>query len=371
MVQSANFIFFAECEVDLLKNTNGAPEADVRLRYFLIFNLLLLAPADLQHSLFEQIKSLIPAHVSLVEEISDVLCISTDSAYRRIRGEKPISLEEVQKLASRFQFSLDQFLHLQTDAFIFSGNLASAGTFNFENWLANVLQQMQYIAGFKEVHTYHLTKDIPFYASFHFPELGAFKSFFWRKSILHYDEMRGQKFSLAKTEPQHLDTGKKIIAAYNQFPTVEIWNIENINSTIRQIEFYKETKVFEQTEDIQCLYDKIGLLLNHFERQAELGVKLEVNGEPKPGAGAYTMLVNEVALGDNTFHAVLDGKMITFLNHSIINYIFTKDERFTLYIQDMIENVIRKSTQISNTNEKDRSRFFTRLRDKLKLSARL
>jgi hypothetical protein len=183
--------------------------------------------------------------------------------------------------------------------------------------------------------------------------------------------MRGRKFSLANINANHVEMGKKIVAAYNRFPTTEIWNIESINSTIRQIEFYKEMKVFEHAEDIQCLYDKIGVLLNHFERQAELGLKLDLNGEPAAGAGTYTMVVNEVALGDNTFHASLDNKRITFLNHSVINYIITKDERFTLYIQDMIENVIRKSTQVSSTNEKDRARFFTRLRDRLKLSARL
>jgi hypothetical protein len=130
-------------------------------------------------------------------------------------------------------------------------------------------------------------------------------------------------------------------------------------------------KAFENPADIQCLYDKIGILLNHVERQAELGVKLNLDAEPAPGASAYSMLVNEVALGDNTFHAVLDGKRITFLNHSVINYIITRDERFTGYIQDMLENVIRKSTQVSSTNEKDRAQFFTRLRDRLKLSARL
>jgi hypothetical protein len=330
-----------------------------------------MAPADLQQNLFDQLKSLLPPHLSLVDEISNVLSISTDSAYRRIRGEKPISLEEVQKLASRFKFSLDQFLHLQTDAFIFSGNLATSGTFNFESWMENVLLQMEYMASFKNAQTYHLNKDIPFYSSFHIPELGAFKSFFWRKSILHYEDMRSKKFSLARIEEKHVALGKKIIAAYNRFPTTEIWNVESINSTIRQIEFYKDMKAFENPADIQCLYDKIGILLNHVERQAELGVKLDLDGDPAPGAGAYAMLVNEVALGDNTFHAVLDGKRVTFLNHSVINYIITRDERFTSYIQDMLENVIRKSTQVSSTNEKDRAQYITRLQYRLKQSARL
>ncbi|RYZ26564.1 MAG: hypothetical protein EOP49_43290 [Sphingobacteriales bacterium] len=330
-----------------------------------------MATADLQQSFFKHIKSVLPAHVSLVDQVADLLSISNDSAYRRIRGEKQISLEEVQKLSEHYKLSIDQFLHLQSDSFIFSGNLASAGAYNFESWFRNVLQQMQYVNSFEEKHTYHLTKDIPFYATFHIPELGAFKSFFWRKSILHYDAMKAAKFSLDEIDATHIEMGRKVVEVYNRFPTTEIWNVESINSTIRQIEFYRETEVFSRPQDIQTLYDKVGELLNHFEKQAERGVKLDINGNQQADAGAYTMLVNEVALGDNTFHAVLDGQRMTFLNHSVINYIITKDERFTAYIQDMIENLMRKSTQISSTNEKDRTRFFNRLRDKIKLSARL
>ena len=70
---------------------------------------------------FQQIKSLLPPHLSVVDEIAKVLDISTDSAYRRIRGEKPITFDDIQKLSSRYKISIDRFLHLQTNGFIFYG----------------------------------------------------------------------------------------------------------------------------------------------------------------------------------------------------------------------------------------------------------
>ncbi|MBL0273351.1 MAG: hypothetical protein IPQ06_09855 [Chitinophagaceae bacterium] len=75
-----------------------------------------MEPTGIQVALFLHIKTLLPEHVALVDTIADILDISNDSAYRRIRGEKPISLEEMQKLAVQYKISLDQFMNLQSDA---------------------------------------------------------------------------------------------------------------------------------------------------------------------------------------------------------------------------------------------------------------
>ena len=48
---------------------------------------------------FNHIKTKIPPYLSFVDEVAEDLSISNDSAYRRIRGEKPLSLEEAQVLS--------------------------------------------------------------------------------------------------------------------------------------------------------------------------------------------------------------------------------------------------------------------------------
>ena len=62
---------------------------------------------------------------------------------------------------------------------------------------------------------------------------------------------------------------------------------------------------------------------------------------------------------------------MTFLNHSVINYISTRDVQFNTHMHDAIQNLIRKSTQMSGVGEKERTRFFNRIRDKIKQAARL
>ena len=68
-----------------------------------------------QQIFFQHIKTVLPAHLSLADEVAELLNISNDSAYRRIRGEKPIALEEIKKLCIHFKISLDQFMHLNSE----------------------------------------------------------------------------------------------------------------------------------------------------------------------------------------------------------------------------------------------------------------
>ena len=323
-----------------------------------------------QQLLFQHIKSILPSHLSLIDEVADILNISNDSVYRRVRGEKPITLDEVAKLASHYKLSLDQFLHLQTDSFIFTGRLANESVHIFESWMQETLKQVSYINSFSHKHMYYLAKDLPLMQQFLVPELTAFKSFFWRKSILHYDEMKGAKFSLKTINEEHIVLGNKIIEMYNQVPSTEIWHIESINSTIRQIEFYRESHVFEREDDIKLLYDSVLKLINHLELQAEAGLKFRIGEKPKTNSAAYNLFNNELVLGDNTVLAELDEMKITFLNHSVINYVSTRDIEFNAHMQDAIKNLIKKSTQLSQVGEKERSRFFNRIRDKIKAAAR-
>lgn len=320
---------------------------------------------------FQHIKSVLPPHISFVDEVAGVLDISNDSAYRRIRGEKPISIDEMQKLANHFKVSIDQFLHIKSDSFIFSGELGIAGDYIFEKWMENVLRQLTLINSFKEKHLYYLAKDLPIMNQFMAPELLAFKSFLWRRSILHYENMKGQKFSLKELVPEHIELGKKIEQVYTQIPSTEIWNLESINSTIRQIEFYREANMFESEEDVKKIYQAVLKVVNHLEHQAETGSKFIMGNTPVSSSAAYNLLWNDLVLGDNTVLFEMDGRRVTILNHSVINFISTTDERFNAYMFDMLQNLVKRSTQLSRVGEKDRYRFFNRIRDKMKLAARL
>jgi BetR domain len=325
---------------------------------------------NIQNRFFQQLKTLLPPHVAMVDEVADLLAISNDSAYRRIRGEKPISLEEMQRLAVHYKISLDQFMHIKSDSFLFAGTLGNISGDPFEEWLSSIGRHFSLLTTFPGKHLYYLTRDVTFVEHFQLPELAAFKFFFWKKSIFQYEEMKKQKFSFDTLDPKIYEAGRKIYEDYCSVPTTEIWNIESINTTIRQIEFYREAEIFDSAATVRLLYAKVEEMINHLEKQAEYGCKFPIGKGPKTNAAAYNMFVNELILGDNSFLIVTDTFKVAYISHSILDYMVTHDEAFCNYRFASIQNLIKKSASISIAGEKERTRFFNRLRDKIRHAAK-
>ena len=316
--------------------------------------------------LFQHLRSILPPHMSMADEVADLLEISPDSAYRRIRGEKPITLEELEKVCVHYNISIDQFLRLKSTSFLFTGILPEDRERSFDEWLDNLLKQLMFMTSLGKKHIYWLLKDIPPISHFQIPELARFKFFLWTKSILHYDSMRGVKFDL---KDDRYDTyeqkSKKIFELFTNIPITEIWNLESINSSLRQIRFHSDAGSFRIKSDALLLFDKMYELINHFEQQAETGVRFPIGTKASASKVEYNMFVNELILGDNTTLFETDQLRVTFLNHSVLYFINTRDRKFNELMFENLQNLMQKSTMISKVGEKERATFFNRLRHEI------
>lgn len=319
----------------------------------------------LQQKLFQKIKLILPQQESMVTKVASLLEISTDSAYRRIRGEKEMTIEELRKLAVSFKFSLDELFHIQTDGFLFNGRITNSSDFTYEDWLQLCIQHTGIIQKFQPNHISYLAKEIPFFYYFLYPEIAAFKSYFFMKSILDYESYRKKRFSLTDDYSHFSANWKKLSDDFAAIPSTEIWSMENITSTIHQIEFYRDTE-FISVDDAQILFEKLIEIMNHVEKQAENGVKLSVTQNPSTSKVPYKMYMNELIMGDNMLIVQLGDTQLTYLNHSVINFITTRDTAFNDYMRVTFNNLTQKSTLLSGANEKDRVMFFNKVRSKLK-----
>lgn len=318
-----------------------------------------------QLALFGHIKAKLPAHLSLVEEVAELLNISNDSAYRRIRGEKQIGLDELQILCNKYKVSLDQLLQIQTNTVIFSGNKIDASTFNFNQYLQDVYNNLSFFTTLEQPHFYYNNKDIPIFHFMQFPELCAFKFFFWKRTIIGYPELSRQQFEGEEKDEKLMETARKIIQLYSQIHSTEIWNEESVHVTIRQIEFYRQSNVFANKHILLKVYLELEELLNHIELQAEAGRKFVYGKENKSAGGPFDIYINECLIGDNSIYVEGGERSFAFLNHNGLNFIGTQDESFCEYTIKTLQNIIRKSTHISVVGEKERSMFFNTLRAKI------
>ena len=223
-----------------------------------------------QEYLFQRIREKLPPGESLVDVVAGLLFISSDSAYRRIRGETGLVLEEAAILCEHFSISLDSLLGSGSNTITFQYKSLSNADYSFESYLSDILQNLKRAASGEIIY---LTKDIPLFYNFLYKPLFAFRYFFWMKSILQHPDFKKKKFSFDLL-PSHIEAlGNEIAEAYCKIPSIEIWNTECINSSISQVEYYRDADYFESAKDIILIYQSMATLLDHLKKQDEYGAK--------------------------------------------------------------------------------------------------
>ena len=205
---------------------------------------------ETQTFLFQKIKESIPAHISLVDEISDLLNISYDSSYRRIRGEKAISIKELYLLSKHFNISCDALFNIKSDTITFKHFPVVPPGYGVKAWLKTILQDIRKIQHTKNPSLFYAAKDPPLFHYFQFPEIGAFKIFFWEKTLFGFPQYKDRKFSLTYLDDEIRQIGEQILTTSIKIPTTEIWNEDTFNITFKQIEHYWISGLFERKEDI-------------------------------------------------------------------------------------------------------------------------
>jgi hypothetical protein len=322
---------------------------------------------DLQQHLFQLIKASLPAHISMADELTELLNLSHDSVYRRIRGEKPLALNELKHICEHYHISLDQVLQLQNDTVVFQAPEINHKIIPFWEMLKGMLQQLKYFNSFEKRQMLYLCKDLPLWHFYLFPEIGAFKTFFWVKTIQNLPDYGHKLFSLSEFPfADSFTIGQQIIKEYNQIPCVELWNLESINSTISQIKFYKDAGIFKNDSDIEIVIDSFDRTLDHLQHQAEEGVKFMPGDTDVSYRSPVQLYVNEVVIGSNTILVQLNERKLSFIPYNIFSYMLTRDVRFNESSFNVFNTLVSRSTLISGTGEKERNKFFRILRDRVK-----
>lgn len=320
---------------------------------------------ELQQQLFQSVKLKLPPEASMPDEIGRLLEISTDSAYRRLRGEKAITFEELYKIGKHYNISVDQLMNIGTDGFLFQGSLVNQKSHRFDSYLKSISDNLGYFSRFDKKEICFLSKDALIFHHFNTPELAAFKYHFWMRTLLFFPEFKNKQVSIEEYPEDLIAAGQKIIRLYNRIDSIEVWNIESWNGIFHQVEYYLSNGMFQSGKDALRVYDAIKKTIRHLEEQARLGYKFDVDDPQKTPLAKFSMFLNETVLLDNSMMIQLDGKKMVAILHTAINYMLSRDNEFCEHYYFYIQNMLQRSTQISKVSEKERTSFFRRIYERL------
>ena len=321
---------------------------------------------SIQESLFQLIKGSLPPNISFVHAISELLGISYDSVYRRVRGEKELTLEELKAICEAYNLSVDNLFNLKSHQISFQSMAIGEGGVSLEEWLQTLLTEIKKIHQCKQKEIIYAAKDIPIFYYFEFPEIAAFKFFFWQQVLIPSGGSVNQKLTLDVPEIL-FETGHQLLSYYIKVPVIEIWSEETISSVLRQIEYCFVAGFFARNEDVFKLCDVLETWLSHVQAQAEYGFQFMLGTPPEGIENSYKLFHNEVLVNDNTILVSMDGRKISYNTYNIINQLITTSPVFCDQIEKSLRILMQKSTMISGTSSKERHRFFNTLHEKVRM----
>jgi len=311
-----------------------------------------------QDSFLKKIEDIIPANSSLVVELSEVLNISQDSAYRRLRGSTQLTISEVSKLCKHFRISFDVFDDLDINNVTFSFLNIENKAVSFELYLKTMINDLGVIKSAKSSKITYACEDIPIFYNYKYPNLGSFKIFYWMEAILNKDSLERKKYSKTVIPENLKELGSKVFDLYLDTPSLEIWTDTTYLSVIKQIEFFWESGKFEKDQDVIDILDDLKQLLADIQLQANIGKKLFSNTSESGQRADFELYVSDIEIGNNCVLVDLGNTKSVYLGHMSFNTISTMNKKYCELTEQWLDNIIKKSNPISQVSEKIRYQYF-------------
>lgn len=309
----------------------------------------------LQAQFFEKLKDIIPPSITMVDELSEVLGLSKDSVYRRIRNETSLSLEEIVKLCKHYKVSFDLASEQESGNVTFFYELLNTIE-DFKKYLTAIRIDMDAIARSMPHLVTYTAIDIPIFHHFQFRELTAFKVFYWMRSIILDPSFKGQRFCVHDIDPEVIRLAKELYDSYVKVHSVEIWTAETVISQIDQIRYCWESGLFQTKEDALLICKQTEDELLKVQQQAEFGTK-DLTGN-KDYADNFKLYYSEIGIGNNCIMTEKGQMKAVYLSFHTLNKLFTTNQQFCQETERWLNNMIHKSILISEVSEKYRYQFF-------------
>jgi len=319
----------------------------------------------IQQKLLGLIHDQIPDKFSYVDELSELLHISSDSVYRRLRGETLLSITEIQELCLHFNISFDSVCGLENTGLVSFQYDPVKGADTFMNYLTSMRDVLKNLEKKGKAHITYAAIDIPILHNFRFPLVSFFKSFYWLKSISNFPGFHELKFSRKILKTEFVQLGQEISELYCKIPSTEIWTDLILNALLKQIDYYWESGEFNSREDALELLEEVEKEFDYMQASAEACSKNPGIKAPSGNPMNFQVYLCEIEISNNCILIQDDLNKTAYLSTHTFNKMVTSNLVFTEETQRWMDSLLAKSTLISGIGEKQRSMFFRNAQDKI------
>lgn len=298
----------------------------------------------------------VPSNISLAREISELLDVSLDSAYRRLRNDTEYTLSEAAKIANHFNLPLEALNNELHSVVSFKTNQLNNDVDSYRVYLEHMLTNVKRLTQFENAHIYFGAEDIPVYYHYSQEHLMKFKITYWLKSLMLVSDFQNRNFGDIDIPDEIVKTATEIFSCFSKINTTEIWTTETVKSTLKQIQFYWDAGFFNSLEDANLVVDDLHNCIHLVQKQAESAYKFSQSGTML--ASKYQLFISDVMIGTNSILAKTEHLSSSYISYSTFNFMSTSNIGFNAQNEQWMNNLMSRSTLISAVSEKQRNQFF-------------
>jgi len=307
----------------------------------------------LNQNLVTKILERIPQNVKPVNYIMDVLDLSTESIYRRMRSDICFTFAEAAKLASILDFSIDEVTeqdNMTKYAFAESPmNTIASPSETFMEMLRQYSDLVQKRLFAEKNDTSLALNHVPPIFAIYFDNIFKFFYYKWLHQV--HEASVNYHFSEVQIPQQILDLQKELIFHTQKVNGITFYIIDkNIFLTlIKEVHYYYRRKLIS-CEDLLLIKEDIINLIDRVK-------KLTQDGSSSDEIKRYVYL-SSLNIQTNSCHVRYDKESISYFWLYSINPLVTRDHQLCSLHERWIKSLKKYSTFITQSNELLQAEFF-------------
>ncbi|MEZ4910043.1 MAG: hypothetical protein R2774_04180 [Saprospiraceae bacterium] len=298
----------------------------------------------------------------IISEVASILHANEATIYNKMQQRSKFTLEEICRISRAKGISLDQIIqkdNKENAMFSFYADGLRYRPRTYKDYIDNILKHFQIITTFESPKGIFLANEVPLFHFLRFPNLIYFKLYIW--NITNWTIPNVSEYydpSTIVNDPEIQQSVKTLYHLFNTFHSTEIWNPNMLDITLAQLDYLCSSGRIKNTEHKKNLISELRKLTTYLENISNDGYKLSLKDEKKSSIDVY---LNELLTNSEMILIDADGIRVLYDQFDSPNYISNMDPKLTHYVNVWMQKIIKKSTHICGTGDKDKKVFFNRL----------
>jgi hypothetical protein len=296
-----------------------------------------------------------PKRVHLVGALSNLLGVERKVIYRRLRNNVIFPADEIIKIASTWNISLDKIAGINTDKASFTTQLLNYFNPNEEEWI-NIRNLIECLNDYKNVASMEymeLSNKLPDALISGFPHLCKYQILKWmhqytnKEKIVPYSNIVLPDKTVKLASDYHK-------GARNIANTCYIWDTMLFNYLVRDICYFYSIQLITD-EEKRLIMNELYALCDYMLEVAQKGCWLETSNK-------VSLYISYTNINTNYSYYYSEKLKICLVHTFMKNEIYSFDSIMVEDFRNWMQLKKQAAIQISETNEKNRIEFFVQQR---------